>query len=163
MTALGCGTPGQPSSSGPIVASQDHAMIDFIRDLAQFVTRSAHSTEELAVRLGTAQQATGDAMRVSPSDARLRGVRIARYPDGKPFTIALELVRPVPVADLTAAFGRYETQERSEPGMPWPLIFHDAVQGGAARVSLLVEVAGPLAEIDRHEASVVTLRVDPVP
>lgn len=75
----------------------------------------------------------------------------------------LPLVRLVPVADLTATFGRYETQERSEPGMPWPLMFHDAVQGGAARVSLLVEVAGPLAEIDRHDASVVTLRIGPVP
>jgi hypothetical protein len=136
-------------------------MIDLVRDLAQFVTRSARSTEELTARLGTTQPASSDAVQVVPSDARLRGVRIARNPDGRPYTIALELARPVAVADLTAAFGAYQTQERSEPGMPWPLMFHNAVQGSAGRVSLLVEVAGPLAELDRHGASVITLRIDP--
>jgi hypothetical protein len=136
-------------------------MIDLVRDLAQFVTRSSRSIEELTAHLGTAQPASSGAVTIVPSDARLHGVRIARYPDGRPFTIALELARPVAVADLTAAFGAYQPQERSEPGMPWPLIFHHAVQGSAAQVSLLVEVAGPLAELDRHDASSVTLRIDP--
>jgi hypothetical protein len=136
-------------------------MIDLVRDLAQFVTRSSRSIEELTAHLGTAQLASSGALQIVPSDARLHGVRIARYPDGRPFTISLELARPVAVADLTAAFGTYQTQERSEPGMPWPLIFHHAVQGSAARVSLLVEVAGSLAELEGHDTSIVTLRIDP--
>lgn len=136
-------------------------MIDLIRDLAQFVTRGVRSTDELVAHLGTAHSASGDAVQVVPSDARLRSVRIARSADGRPYTVALELARPVAVADLSAAFGAYETQERSEPGMPWPLMFHDAVRSSAGRVSLLVDVAGPLAELDRHDASVVTLRIDP--
>lgn len=136
-------------------------MIDLVRDLAQFVTRSARSAEELTAHLGTARPPAGETIEVAPSDARLRDVRIARLPDGRPYTIALELARPVSIPELTAAFGAYQTQERTEPGMPWPLLFHNAFQGDAARVSLLVEVAGPLAEIDRHDASAVTLRIDP--
>jgi hypothetical protein len=136
-------------------------MIDLVRDLAQFVTQRARSVEELTAHLGTAQPPSDAAVHIAPADARLRGVRIARYPDGTPFTIALELERPIAVAELTAAFGAYQTQERSDPGMPWPLMFHDAVRGAAARVSLLVEVAGPVAQLDRHAAGTVTLRIEP--
>ena len=46
--------------------------------------------------------------------------------------------------------------------MPWPLMFHHAVQGSAGRVSLLVEVEGPLAQLDSHEVMTVTLRIDPL-
>lgn len=136
-------------------------MIDLLRDLAQFVTSSPRSTDELTAHLGTVQPASGHAVHIAPSDARLRSVRVAQRPDGKPSTIALELARPVAIADLAAAFGAYQTQEQSEPGMPWPLLFHNAVRGSAARVSLFVEVEGPLAELDRRTASVITLRVDP--
>ena len=136
-------------------------MIDLVRDLAQFVTRSARSVDELTAHLGTAQPSADTTVRITPFDARLHLVHISRYPDGSPFTIALELARPVAVAALKAAFGAYQTQERSEPGMPWPLLFHDAVRGTAARVSLLVEVAGPLVQIDQREASAITLRIDP--
>jgi hypothetical protein len=154
-------SPPSPSPGRATAPAQDHAMIDLVRDLAQFVTQRARSIDELTAHLGSAQPASDAAVHIAPSDARLRGVRIARYPDGAPFTIALELARPIAVAELTAAFGAYQTQERSEPGMPWPLMFHDAVRGAAARVSLLVEVAGPLAELDRHDARAVTLRIDP--
>ena len=136
-------------------------MIDLVRDLAQFVTRSARSVDELTAHLGTAQPSDDPAVHIAPSDPRLRAVRIARYPDGSPFTIALELGHPLAIADLKAAFGAYQTQERSEPGMPWPLLFHNAVRGAAARVSLLVEVAGPLAQLDHGVAATVTLRIDP--
>jgi hypothetical protein len=136
-------------------------MIDLVRDLAQLVARRAYTLDELTAHLGTAQLATGNAVQIVPSDARLRSARIARSPDGKPFTIALELARPISVAALTAAFGAYQPQERSEPGAPWPLIFHNAVRGSAARVALLVEVGGPLAELDRHDTSAITLRIDP--
>ena len=156
------GPPASPAPGGATASAQDHAMIDLVRDLAQFVTQRARTVDELTAHLGTAEPASDAAIHIAPSDARLRGVRIARYPDGTPFTIALELARPIGVAELTAAFGAYQTQERSEPGMPWPLLFHDAVRGTAARVSLLVEVAGPVAELDRHDASTVTLRIDPL-
>jgi hypothetical protein len=163
VTALaGCGAPLPSSPPGPATATaQDHAMIDLVRDLAQFVTRSARSAEELTAHLGTARPPADQAIEIAPTDARLRGVRIARLADGRPFTITLELARPVAIPELTAAFGAYQTQERTEPDMPWPLLFHNAVQGAAARVSLLVEVAGPLAEIDRRDTSAVTLRIDP--
>jgi hypothetical protein len=141
--------------------AQDHAMIDLVRDLAQFVTQQRRSAAELTSHLGAPRPSSGDAVHIAPSDARLRDARIVRSPDGTPFTIALELARPIAVADLKSSFGAYTTQERSEPGMPWPLMFHDAVRGPAARVSLLVEVAGPLAQLDRHEATSVTLRIDP--
>jgi hypothetical protein len=153
--------PAAPEPGGATASAQDHAMIDLVRDLAQFVTQRARTLDELTAHLGTAEPASDVAVHIAPLDARLRAVRIARYPDGTPFTIALELARPIGVAELTAAFGPYQTQERSEPGMPWPLMFHDAVRGSAARVSLLVEVAGPVAQLDRHDASTLTLRIDP--
>jgi hypothetical protein len=164
LAACGPASPPSPPTPGPATATataQDHAMIDLVRDLAQFVTRSPRSIDELTAHLGTVQPADDPAVHIAPSDARLRGVRIARYPDGTPFTIALDLAQPIAVADLKAAFGAYQTQERSEPGMPWPLLFHDAVRGSASRVSLLIEVAGPLAQLDSRDASAITLRIDP--
>src|SRR5262249_10897295 len=113
-----CGPSGPSAAPAPATASaQDLAMIDLVRDLAQFVTRSARSVDELTARLGTARPADDTAIHIAPSDARLRGARIARYPDASPFTIYLDLARPVAIADLKAAFGAYQTQERSEPGM----------------------------------------------
>jgi hypothetical protein len=137
-------------------------MIDVVRDPAQYVTRSVRSVDDLTAHLGTAQPATSAAIQVVPSDPRLRTARITRLPSGAPFTITLQLARSIGVAELTAAFGVYQIQEASEPGMPWPLLFHDAVQGSAARVSLIIEVRGPLAELDRHEVTAITLRIDPI-
>lgn len=44
-------------------SAQDHAMIDLVRDLAQCVTRSPRSIEELIAHLGTAQPASSGAVR----------------------------------------------------------------------------------------------------
>lgn len=160
-----CGPSSPPSSPTPDRGTAQNPvqdpMIDLVRDLARYVTQSARSVDDLTAHLGAAQAAAGTAVQVAPSDPRLRSARIARFPSGAPFTIALQLARPIGVAALTAAFGAYRVQEASEPGMPWPLLFHNAVQGSAARVSLIVEVPGPLTELDHREATAVTLRIDP--
>ncbi len=164
-TALvACGPSGLSLQTGARGTAQppiQDPMIDLVRDLAQYATRSARSVDDLTAHLGTAQPATSAAVQVAPSDPRLRGARIARLPSGAPFTITLQLARPIGVAELTAAFGAYQIQEASEPGMPWPLLFHNAVQGSAARVSLIIEVPGPLVELDHREVTDITLRIDP--
>jgi hypothetical protein len=82
-------------------------------------------------------------------------------PDGTPFTIAFTFARPIPVADLKAAFGAYQADVWSEPGMPWSLSFPDVVRGGFGSVALLDQVAGTFAKLDQSEVATVTLRIDP--
>lgn len=162
LAACGPSSPASPLAPdrGTVQNPVQDPMIHLVRDLAQYVTQSARSVDDLTAHLGTAQPAAGTAVQVAPSDPRLRGARIARLPSGAPFTIALQLARPIGVAELTAAFGAYQVQEASEPGMPWPLLFHNAVQGSAARVSLIVEVPGPLSDLDHQEVTAITLRID---
>lgn len=154
--------PSSPASShGTAQTTAQDPMIDLVRDLAQYATQSARSVDDLIAHLGTAQPATGAAVQVVASDPRLRGARITRLPSGAPFTITLQLARSIRVAELTAAFGAYQIQEASEPGMPWPLLFHSVVQGSVARVSLIIEVPGSRADLDHHEVTAITLRIDP--
>lgn len=150
-----------PATDPTSVTIQDPAAVELVRSLAQFVTQRARTVDELTVRLGSAQPSSDGAIRIAPSDPLLRGVRITRDPAGAPFAIDLALARPIAVADLKAAFGVYWAQASSESGGPWPVMFHDAVQGDAGRVSLIVAIAGPLPEIDKKATEMVTLRIDP--
>lgn len=137
-------------------------MIHFVRDLAQYVADGARTVDALTSRLGKVQPEGDDsAVLIASSDPRLTQVRIARRPDGSPFTIRLALARALPLAELKSAFGAYKTLEHSDPDMPWPLIFTDVVRGPFADVSLTVEVPGPLEQLDQRGVSSITLRIDP--
>jgi hypothetical protein len=136
-------------------------MIHFVRDLAQLVTHRAQTVDALTARLGTVlPEGDSPAVLIAPSDPRLRQVRIARLPDGSPFTIGLTFAHAMPLGELTAAFGPYKTLERSDPDMPWPVIFPDIVRGKIADVSLTVQVEGPLGQLDQRDVAGVTLRID---
>lgn len=135
-------------------------MIHYVRDLAQLVTHQDQTVGALTARLGTAlPEGDSPGVRIAPTDPRLREVRITEV-DGMPYTIDLVLAQPLPVAELVAGFGRYKTLERSDPDMPWPVIFHDVARGAIADVSLLTEIGGPLGELDRKATDRVALRID---
>jgi hypothetical protein len=135
-------------------------MIHFVRDLAQLVTHQDQTVGSLTARLGTAlPEGDSPGVRVAPTDPRLREVRITEV-DGAPFTIGLTFAQPLPVAELVAAFGRYKTLARSDPDMPWPVIFPDVARGAVADVSLTTELEGPLGELDHKSADRLALRID---
>jgi hypothetical protein len=165
-TIAACGEPLRPlshvASSDP-AHRQDQAMIHLVRDVARYIAASPRIVDDLARRLGAIERhGEGDgALLVRPADTRIQGVRIERYPDGTPFTVRLTFVRPITVVDLEAAFGAYETLPRSELDAPWSLEISSVAQGSAGSVSLLVEVDGPLAELDLRETRSVTLVIDP--
>lgn len=154
--------PGDHPNAANAVPAQDPAMIHLVRELAKYVTHSARTVDELTTRLGKVEPSDDGAAHVHPSDALLQGVRIDRYPDGTPFTIDLTFVRPIPIAELKVAFGAYKTLMPSDPFMPWPLIFFKVAQGSFGSVSLLVDVAGRLAQLDHGDVATVTLRIDPI-
>jgi hypothetical protein len=136
-------------------------MIHFVRDLAQLVTHSPQTVDALTAQLGTLlPEADSPAVLIAASDPRLRQVRIARLPDGSPFTIGLTFAHAMPLGAFTAAFGPYKTLARSDPDMPWPVIFPDIVRGKVADVSLTAQVDGPLGQLDQRDIAGVTLRID---
>lgn len=115
LAACGPSSPSSPPPGRATAPAQDHATIDLVRDLAQFVTRSARSVEELIAHLGTSQPTSDGAMQIAPSDARLRGARIARHPEGTPFTIALELARRIGASSWKAG-----SPVPGRPSARWP-------------------------------------------
>lgn len=154
--------PGDHPNAANAAPAQAPAMIQLVRDLAKYVTHSARTVDELTTRLGKVEPSDDAAVHIHPSDALLQGVRIARYPDGTPFTVGLTFVRPIPIAELKVAFGAYKTLMPSDPDMPWPLLFPNVAQGSFGSVALLVQVAGRLAQLDHRDVATVTLRIDPI-
>ena len=123
-------------------------MIQLIHDLVALLSNEI-AFDDVTARLGAVARDPGVPMpaQLTSRDPAVRRVEVARYPDnGKPYTVELELVSPVPVAALVAAFGAYR-QGRSDRGMPRELVFA-ATGAGPWQVVILAQVtpgASPIA------------------
>ncbi len=136
-------------------------MLHLLRDLIAALSREV-SLEEIAAKLGAVTSDPGAPMaaELTPRDPLIRKAEVGRYPDGgKPYTVELELAAPVPVAELTAAFGAYR-QSRTDRGMPREIVFPPAGEG-PWRIVLIAQLPGGMSPIEAGETSHVVLRRDP--
>jgi hypothetical protein len=136
-------------------------MIQLIHDLVALLSNEI-AFDDITARLGAVARDPGVPMpaELTPRDPAVRRVEVARYPDsGKPYTVELELVSPVPVAALVAAFGAYR-QARSDRGMPRELVF-GATGAGAWQVVIVAQVPPGASPVADEATGVVTLRRDP--
>lgn len=153
--------PPTPAASRDAAPAGDHAMIQLISDLVALLSKDI-AIDDITGRLGPVAHDPGVPMpaELTPRDPAVRRAAVGRYPEtGKPYTVEIELVSPVPVAALVAAFGAYR-QARTDRGLPREIYFPPAGQG-PWKVVVAAQLPPGTSPIDDGAAGVVTLRRDP--
>ena len=88
--------------------------LDTILEIATLMAKDDCQAQNVAKRLGQIQSGgePNVPLKVKPSDSAFSAVRVAHNEAGEPTQVTLELVKPLPMEALVAAFGDYDTPPR---------------------------------------------------
>lgn len=163
---LGLSVLGALEISVVTVITGDHAMVDMVRELVDFLSQEPLTIDDVIARVGTLVRDPGVPMPIElrPTLVGVRSAKLARYPDsGLPYTLMLEPdsdARPT-AAELKTVIGDYH-QTLTHSGRPVELVFYPPAGGSPWRVVVLAQLAETDGAIEAVPIDSITFRRDPV-
>src|SRR5262245_4034169 len=132
-------------------------MASLLTELVRLLSREPLTVAEVVAKIGSIRSDPGPPLDIdleSKVDG-IRGARISRYPDtGELYILELELVDPIPVASLRAAFGEFR-QTRTDRGHPRSIIFFPPSTEPHWKVAVIAEIPPGATPIDDEAAGTI--------